>query len=505
MLCFGLISILFSVPLFSYCITARMFNRITCIILIYCTVLSINTFNINTIGIFNGLFHVSPSQITFDAFIFICGAIILIAFNKNKKSPSIEINEVPIIVIFAIIGQSILIRSNDIFSIYISLELQSFAVYVLCTLYRQRERATIAGLKYFLLGGLRRAIILLGIALIYFYTGNTQFEDIFALWKSLGQNDYIQPIVIGICLIQIGFLFKIARAPIHNWAPDVYDGLPTIITIFVQTMPKISILLFIVEILSGSPRTSRPIFETSAETFSLENLSLFSYKNLLLYASLSSLVIGTSVGLRQYRIKRLLAYSSISHVGFLLLCVEINTQQRIATFLFYLVQYSLTNICVFMCILAFAYANKNYVPHKILDIEKIGELKNQFISQPLLSFSLILCLFSIAGIPPLVGFFAKMIVLSCAINQGYYFMSIVCVVVSVIRAVYYLKIVKILYFKEDKTIEEDNIIVFNNESVIRNTHSFAITILTIIITFYIAIPEILLNTSKLLAISLFYN
>ena len=396
-----------------------------------------------------------------------------------------------------------LISSSDIFSMYITLELQSFAIYVLCTLYRQRERATIAGLKYFLLGGISRAIILLGTALIYYYTGTTQFEDIFSLWKSLGQNDSIQPIIIGICLIQIGFLFKIARAPMHNWAPDVYDGLPTIITIFVQTIPKISILLFIIEILSDRPRTSRIIFETRDNTINLETVSLFSYKNILLYASLASLVIGTTLGLRQYRIKRLLAYSSISHVGFLLLALEINSQQRISTFLFYLVQYSLTNICIFICILAFAYVNKTYIPGKIIDIEKIGELKNQFINQPILAFSLIICLFRIAGIPPLVGFFAKIIVLSCAIDQGYYFMSVVCVIVSVISAVYYLKIVKILYFNEDmaKIIPKKNerFRINYTENLITNTHSFAITILTIIIIFYITIPEILLNSAKLLA------
>ena len=255
MLCIGLISILFSVPLFSYCITPTLFNRITCIILIYCTMLSTNVLYFSSlksgVGMYNGLFHVTPLSITFEAFIFICACIIIMAFSKNKNVKSIEINEYPLIVLFAVIGQCLLISRSDLVSIYLSLELQRFAIYVIATLYRKRESATLAGLKYFLLGGLSSALILLGTALIYSYTGLSQFEDIYALFQTLGQNDYVEVVILGFCLIQIGFLFKIASAPLHNWAPDVYDGVPTHVTSFLQTIPKISILLFIVEIQTG--------------------------------------------------------------------------------------------------------------------------------------------------------------------------------------------------------------------------------------------------------------
>ena len=477
MLCAGLISILFSVPLFSYCISPTIFNRRTCIVLIYSTFLSINIFNINNLGIFNRLFHIGPIQIYGEAFIYICGAIILIGFSYSSSTRNRfpNVNEVGLIILFAILGQTLLIRSIDIFSFYITLELQSFAVYVLCTLYRQRERATIAGLKYFILGGLSRAIILLGISLIYYETGTTQFEDIFRLFaSSIGENDYQLPIIIGISLILIGLLFKIGRAPLHFWAPDVYDGIPTAITIFVQTIPKIRILIIIVEILRftwpGRPNT---------------------FNDILLYASLSSLVIGTVVGLSQFRIKRLLAYSSIRHVGFITLCLVINNQERISTFLFYLVQYSLTNICVFLCIIAYG---------NFKDISLISELKIKFQNQPLITLSFILCLFRIAGIPPLIGFYAKMIVMQSCIEQGYYAISLVCVIVSVISASYYLKIVKVLYFDTDTNSD----VVRQDTIMISNLHRFAIAILTIIITFYIIIPEILLNTSKLIAIRLFH-
>ncbi|CAO1639668.1 unnamed protein product (mitochondrion) [Sympodiomycopsis kandeliae] len=534
MLCIGLISILFSVPLFSHRITPTLFNRITCLILIYCAILSRNVLYIKSlksgIGIYNGLFHVTTLSITFEAFIFVCAAIILIAFPKNKEIRSIEISEYPLIVLFAVVGQCLLISRRDLVSMYLSLELQSFAVYVIATLYRKRERATIAGLKYFLLGGLSSALILLGTALIYSYTGLRQFEDIYTLFQTLGQNDYLEPVILGFCLIQIGFLFKIASAPLHNWAPDVYDGVPTAVTIFLQTIPKISIFLFIVEIQTG--------LLGSFDSLSLiqDNTRLCLWKNLVLYASLSSLCLGTVVGLSQYRIKRLLAYSTISHVGFILLCLQVNSQESISSFLFYIIQYSLTNICAFLCLLAFSYVSifprkrsKNIRTKKIIDIEVIRQLANQFKNQPLLAFSLSICLFSIAGIPPLIGFFAKQIVLSRSIAKGYYFICIVCLVVSVIRAVYYLKIIKVLYFepsnvssffpekgnaKNKNTDKEKSIIIRNkntnrviiisNTTIISNVHRFFIAILTVIITLFIFIPEILLNTCNLLALTLFY-
>lgn len=154
-------------------------------------------------------------------------------------------------ILFTTIGQSLLFSSSDLVSMYLSIELQSFAVYVLATLYRDSESATSAGLKYFLLGGLSSALILLGTALIYSYTGITQFESIYALSSVAGQDDYTQALILGLTLIGVGFLFKIASAPFHNWAPDVYDGVPTVVTSWLTTMPKISIFVFLLELQYG--------------------------------------------------------------------------------------------------------------------------------------------------------------------------------------------------------------------------------------------------------------
>lgn len=453
------------------------------------------------------------------------------------------------LIVFTTIGQSLLISSSDLVSIYLSIELQSFAVYVLCSLYRNSESATSAGLKYFLLGGLSSALILLGQAIIYGYTGLSQFESIYSLCTVLGDNTIINSVILGIILIIIGLLFKVSAAPLHNWAPDVYDGCPTIITTWITTIPKISIFIFLLEMQVNL----MPSFESFQTNIIIENIVIDSdniniIKNILLLSSLLSLIIGTVLGLSQYRIKRLLAYSTISHVGFLLLSLAILTKESIHSFLFYIMQYSITNACVFLTLLAFSYINKNNIIYYSMnsnsnytsdtsiknntllsqpssetfinyeEITIISQLKKQFSNNPLLAFSLSICLFSIAGIPPLIGFFAKQMVLYSSINAGYYFISIVCVLVSVISASYYLKIISEMYFHStdnNKSIINVNSTNNNCESMIYATdvaenteissiHSFLIAIITIMITLFLLHKQILLNISNLLALSLFY-
>lgn len=404
-------------------------------------------------------------------------------------------------IFFTTIGASLLLSSSDLVSMYLSIELQSFAVYILATLYRNSESATAAGLKYFLLGGLSSALILLGTAFIYSYTGLTQFESIYSLISVTNNDQYVQPVTLGLLLIGIGFLFKVAAAPFHNWAPDVYDGTPTVVTAWLSTMPKISIFVFFLELQSGLQGN-------------LESLSLFEndssiniWKNLLLVSSLLSLILGTVLGLSQYRIKRLLTYSTISHVGFLLLALAINTQESMESFIFYLIQYSFTNANVFMVLLAFGYLINVY-PKK--DIRFIDELKGQFQDNPLLALSFALCLFSMAGIPPLIGFFAKQTVLYSSTHSGYYFLSIIAILVSVISASYYLKIIRVIYFDTPEgasasgiTVVKDNFISVKN-GTITNVHSFIISGLTMVITLFFLQPAILLNSCHLLALSLFY-
>jgi NADH-ubiquinone oxidoreductase chain 2 len=532
MLIISLISFIVTIPIFSYKISPIFFSRITSIILIYSALLSYNCYNYDwlasgiNIPIFSGLFNITIITLSIEIFILFIGAFILYNWgpritnkfisdsnynsnsNSNKNITIVPtINEFFILILFNIIGRTIFISSNDIISIYLSIELQSFAIYIIATLYRNSESATYAGLKYYLLGGLSSTIILLGCRFIYSYTGITQFENLYILIQVINDNiDNISilsinnSIIFAIVLISFGFLFKIAAAPIHNWAPDVYDGTPTIITIWLIIIPKISIFIFILEIISKF-------------TYIINYLS-----NLILICSFLSIIIGSIVGLSQYRIKRLFTYSTINHIGFILLRLSINTEISIYSFLFYLIQYSITNLNIFRIVLAFGYirnknknnlnnnkiinTNKNY----LIEMEYLEEFKRQFINNPILSISFCICLFSIAGVPPLIGFFAKQRVLYTSIHNNYYFISIICILISVISAFYYLKIVRLIFFDKDNNTNNNNTNtnIYNYQSI-TNIHSILISILTIFIILFIFEPSILINSCNIIALSIFNN
>jgi NADH-ubiquinone oxidoreductase chain 2 len=598
-----------ALPSFNRELNPILFTRISSIIFLYSGALSFNALYIQSIGsgigIYSGLFHVTLVSQLLEIFLLIIGSLILISWpinnitNLNYKiqEKNNYATEYSLIVLFSTLGASLLISSADLISMYLSIELQSFGVYILATLFRDSESATSAGLKYFLLGGLSSCIILLGASLIYTYTGLTNFESIYNLISVYDNNNIIQGLNLGLILIIIGLLFKVSAAPLHNWAPDVYDDSPTIITIWLTIMPKISILILLLELqtqigivdnltsiyfnYSNNILDSITSINTNFSNIIIlmigENTN-YMLKILLLISSLLSLIIGTIVGLAQNRIKRLLAYSTISHIGFILLALAINTEQSIDSLIFYIIQYSITNLNTFLILIALGYIIKNSIikniqleiinsknyydknnnnnnnnnEENIKDIKFISELKSQFFFNPLLSLSLTICLFSMAGIPPLIGFFSKQFVLYSAIENGYYLMAIIAILVSVISASYYLKIIKILHTETDEIIlneislkysllnnnnninstliinnkneiinnnsnikENKSTIKFlnineilqnnylNSKSLITNFHSFLISTLTLIIMLFVLKPSIILNSTQLLSLSLF--
>jgi len=524
------------------------FTRISAIIFIYAGVLSFNTYYIQCIGsgigIYSGLFNITQYSVLIEVFFLMIASLILISWplykytNKNIEIKNTQYSiDYSLIVLFSTLGSCLLISSSDLISMYLSIELQSFGLYVLSTLYRDSESSTSAGLKYFLLGGLSSCLILLGSGIIYALTGLTNFESIYSLISVSEINYIIQGLSLGLIIIIIGFLFKIAAAPLHNWAPDVYDDTPTIVTIWLTIMPKISILILLLEIytqigLIGGINLFE-LNETLNNNGYAEILNqipcTYLLKNLLLISSFLSLIIGTVVGLAQTRIKRLLAYSTISHIGFILLALAINTEQSIDSFLFYIIQYSITNLNIFLILIAFSYIiNYNYLykiekenklllelnrvkeslfMNNITDIKYISSLKGQFFLNPLLSLSLSICLFSMAGIPPLIGFFSKQFVLYSAIQNGYYFIAFVAILVSVVSASYYLKIIKVLQIETE--INNDGIELNNNsqynktDMLLTNFHSFLISTLTLSILLFILKPSLILNSTQLISLSLF--
>ena len=541
--------------------TAILYSRVGIIILFYCIYLSYNnlfiTYLDSGIGLFGGLFYTSSITQFFHILIFTISLLILnmtgfyprklisssylslhrllftkVQFdNENKsindillkKGEQYTILEYTLMLLFIITGSLLLISSSDLVSIFLSIELQSYGLYLLCTMYRNSESSTSAGLTYFLLGGLASCFILLGIALIYANLGVTYLDSFYVINNLAGifnEQDITTYIPYCLLLIAIGLLFKISAAPFHFWSPDVYDGIPTIVTTFVAIIAKISILTLLLQLVHY--------------TNSIYITTQYSWTTSLLVSSLLSLVIGTVLGLTQFRIKRLFAYSTISHLGFMLLALTINSIESIQSFIFYLVQYSLSNLNAFIILVAigyslFGYEDKNVYHNKLIDrnnspIQLISQLKGYFHINSLLALSLAITLFSFAGIPPLMGFFAKQMVFSAALQEGFIFLTLIGVFTSVISAVYYLLIVKTMFFSEHSytkitylykklflgipaLVLQNNKVIdniqFNNKPSLSGSLSITISILTLVILLFMFMPNEWLHMSNILAIVLF--
>nr|YP_010119220.1 NADH dehydrogenase subunit 2 [Erysiphe pisi]QQY98236.1 NADH dehydrogenase subunit 2 [Erysiphe pisi] len=462
-----------------------LYSRVAIIVLLYSSIIAINSLFISSlakgIGLYGGLFHATAITQNFHIFIFIISAIIIqltafyprrvlldlysslsfigklkLQYKKSllidKDGEQFKIIEYPLILLFIVSGAVFLISTSDLVSIFLSIELQSYGLYLLSTIYRNSELATNGGITYFLLGGLSSCFILFGISLIYANSGTTNLDGLYIITSlsdlsngltnnvsSIDKSDYIN---YSLLILSVGFLFKISAAPFHFWSPLVYDAIPTIVTTFVAIIAKISILIFLLEL----------VHYTSNSLFNYK----YTWTTSLLVSSFISLIIGSILGLREKRIKRLLAYSTISHLGFLLLALTINSIESIYAFIFYLLQYSISNLNVFIILISIGYSfysyvnnNDNYKQLKDKNnspIQLISQLKGYFNINPLLSLSLAITIFSFVGIPPLIGFFAKQMVLSAALDSGYVFVVLIAILTSVISAVYYLNIIKEVFF-----------------------------------------------------------
>ena len=439
-----------------------------------------------------------------------------------------RIIEYPLILLFIIIGSTLLVSTSDLVSIFLSIELQSYGLYLLSTLYRNSELATSGGLTYFLLGGLSSCFILLGTSLLYANSGTTHMDGLYVITSLSDMANHNTNSVLfwykpyylnfSLLIMSVGFLFKVSAAPFHFWSPDVYDAIPTIVTTFVAIIAKISIFIFFLEL----------VHYTSNSFFAFQ----FSWTSSLLVSSLLSLIIGTVVGLSQFRIKRLFAYSTISHLGFILLSLSINSIESIQAFIFYLMQYSISNLNAFILLVSIGFSlyyfvNDNKQYNKLLDknnspIQLISQIKGYFYINPVLALSLAITIFSFVGIPPLIGFFAKQMVLSAALDSGYVFLALIAILTSVISAVYYLGIIKQVFFdKSEYTLNPDfrdlslfgtvvnkntllQKVTFKVDSIVLSSClTITISTLTLIILLFIFTPQEWLSMANILALILF--
>lgn len=538
-----------------------LYSRVSIIILLYSSLLAFTSLYITYldrgIGLYGGLFHATSITHIFHIFIFLISALILqltafyprrvwsaaysslskmLFYNLlyyrtkilNKMGEQFKIIEYPLILLFIVSGATFLVSTSDLVSIFLSIELQSYGLYLLSTLYRNSELATSGGLTYFLLGGLSSCFILLGTSLLYANSGTTNLDGIFVITSlsdlaNEGSSNILywyksHYINLSLLILSVGFLFKVSAAPFHFWSPGVYDAIPTIVTTFVAIVAKISIFVFLLEL----------VHYTSNSLFNFQ----FSWTSSLLISSLLSLIIGTVVGLTQFRIKKLFAYSTISHVGFILLALSINSIESIQAFIFYLMQYSISNLNAFIILISIGFSLYYYVndsnEYKQLDdknnspVQLISQLKGYFNINPLLALSLSITIFSFAGIPPLIGFFAKQMVLSAALDSGYIFLALVAILTSVISGVYYLNIIKQIFFdapehvipvemaemtlhgnivQKNKLVEK---ITFKTNSIILSSYlTITISVLTLIILLFIFVPQEWLSLANILTLIIF--
>lgn len=374
----------------------------------------------------NGLFLENYFTIVLKILVLLSAlGVMFMAFQyiNHGKFHDFEFN---ILLLLSVLAMLLLISAHDLTILYVAIELQSLSSYILAALKRDSQFSTEAGLKYFTLGSLASAILLLGIAFIYGLTGSTEFEEINHVLTTLGmyhvQSYYFM--MISIIFIFIAFLFKLAAAPFHIWAPDVYEGSPTIITAFFAIVPKIVILSVLIQL-------SFNVFQ--------EFMSV--WQMILVFSAMTSMLVGAWGAILQKKIKRFLAYSSIGHVGYILVGLTVCTVEGLQATMIYMMIYIIMSLTVFAIVLSLYKINKNE------KVNYISELTGLSKENPLLAFILSLTMFSMAGIPPLAGFVSKFEIFYSAINSGFILLAIVGVLTSVIAAVYYIRMVKIMYFE----------------------------------------------------------
>jgi NADH-quinone oxidoreductase subunit N len=326
--------------------------------------------------------------------------------------------EFPVLILFATTGMMMMISANDLIALYVGLELQSLALYVVAAFRRDSARSAEAGLKYFVLGALSSGMLLYGASLVYGFTGSTEFATIAAVVQPSGAN---LGLIFGLVFLMAGFAFKISAVPFHMWTPDVYEGAPTPVTAFFAAAPKLAAMALTVRVLI-----------TAFPAVTVE------WQQIVVFLAIASMALGSFAAIGQTNIKRLMAYSSIGHMGYALVGLAAGTAEGVAGLIVYLAIYLAMTLGTFACILAMRRGGRM--------VEEIDALAGLSRTNPAMAFMLAMLLFSLAGIPPLAGFFAKFYVFLAAIHAGLYALAVIGVLLSVVGAYYYLRIVKLMYF-----------------------------------------------------------
>ncbi len=371
-------------------------------------------------SLFNNSYNIDNLARFMKILLILSGIFVMLSSSKYIQISKISKIEYPILILCSILGMMVMISSNDLIVFYMGLELQSLALYVLASFNRDNLLSTESGLKYFVLSALSSGLLLYGCSLIYGFSETTNFNQIM-----INTKDVEYGLTFGIVFILVGLAFKISAVPFHMWAPDVYQGSPTSVTVFFALLPKIAALTVFIRFLYI------PFYELGDQ-----------WQMIIIFLSIASMVFGAVAAIGQKNLKRLIAYSSISHMGYALAGLSTGTTQGAQSSIIYITIYLVMNLAFFSCLFMLKRNDKYY--------ENIDDLSGLSKNHPLLSLSLLVVLFSLAGIPPLAGFFAKFYIFVAVINEKMYFLAIVGLLATVIAAYYYLRIIKIIYFDPEK-------------------------------------------------------
>ena len=431
--------------------SSKLIQNMSLITLIITAVITLNeTLGIEKVLLFNDSIIVDYLSSFMKIMTLLSAFLVLVISTNYLKVFKILKIEYSILILSSVLGMMIMISSNDLIVFYMGLELQSLALYVLASFNRDQLQSSEAGLKYFVLSALSSGLLLYGCSLIYGFTGSTNFN---LIANQLNPENYA--LTFGIVFILVGLAFKISAVPFHMWAPDVYEGSPTSVTLFFTMVPKIAALTVFIRFLY------------------VPFLNLIDqWQMILIFLSIASMLFGAIAAIGQTNLKRLIAYSSIGHVGYALAGLATGSNEGIQSSVIYITIYILMNLGLFSCLLMMKRNNQYY--------ESINDLSGLSKKHPLLSLSFLIILFSLAGIPPLAGFFAKFYIFKAVIEQSMFFLAIVGLLSTVVAAFYYLRIIKIIYFDEEKEgYDTDHSIWLK----------FSLTASTILILIYFIFPS----------------
>ena len=370
---------------------------------------------------FASLFIVDRLTATMKALVLVGAAVAVLMSRAYFEQVKAWRFEYPLLVALATLGMMLMISANDLMALYVGLELQSLALYVIAAFQRDSLRSTEAGVKYFVLGSVASGMLLFGASLIYGFCGGTAFVQISRALLDGKAAEF--GVVVGLVFVVAGLAFKVSAVPFHMWTPDVYEGAPTPVTALFAVAPKIAAISLMVSVLMGP---FKPLF--------------LQWQQIIVVASVLSMALGAFAALRQQNIKRLMAYSSIGNVGYVLLGLASGSEKGIQAIVFYLAIYLVMTLGVFATILM--------MRRRGVMVEEVSDLAGLARSQPMMAFAMLLFMFSLAGIPPLAGFWGKLYIFIAAVEAKLFIPAVLGVLASVVASYYYLRIVKVMYFDE---------------------------------------------------------